>query len=548
MTPASSDRYQSRLFRFVYKQSRRLTQQCDRAWRNLQSTASWVAAVGLYPLLLLLQSRRSTANQVHQAVEETLRQLPADDAGIPEESPTVDTPIRQVLLYVTEATERQKSKACPRAKRRVKSQKLGFVEAGVQKSKVRSQNSEVFHATTNYQLPSRSVALASTTDRQLPITTHSIRGIASQLSNRSLVLVTAQNQTLDVLDPQQQESLQAEIMNAVARYWQYRRSQNQSLTPSPWLTSLDHTVAEVESHHLVRVKSTAIAFYQSIFSQTAELTDSKRPTAEVQTEPSSKTHRTAKILSLIWAAIDYFFGTDDRATHHMPSGTSRNRANPRLIGKSTPGKPRFTPSRPTARLPASHNSADEDLADPWLTTSDLFGAAAQETTHRPITTIALPANPAADCAIPQKREGLRQLLSKIRAPQGIVKRRYSAGDSPNLAPQGGQQSTSQVSQLQTATDERISPPNSQRGHGEIGAGAKGKQTLQKAKTNRISTSTSKTSSVQAKPDWIETPATLIGYVKHPLEQILAWLDRVMLWLEESIVKFWQWMQKIWHQL
>ena len=107
MTPASSARYQSRLFRFVHKQSRRFNQQCDRAWRNLQSTASWVAAVGMYPIFLLLQSRRSTANQVHQAVEATLRQLPSDDAVIQEESPTVDTPIRQVLLYVTGAGRRE---------------------------------------------------------------------------------------------------------------------------------------------------------------------------------------------------------------------------------------------------------------------------------------------------------------------------------------------------------------------------------------------------------------------------------------------------------
>jgi hypothetical protein len=187
MTPASSDRYQSRLFRFVYQQSRRFTQQCDRAFRNLKSTASWVAAVGLYPLFLLLQSRRSTANQVHQAVEATLRQLPAEDKDTSEESPTVDTPIRQVLLYVAES----------------------------QKSKVKSQN----------------LLATSLTPYPLPLTP--VAGIASQLSNRSLVLVTAQNQALDVLDPQQQESLQDKIISAIAAYWQYRQRQNQSRLPTP---------------------------------------------------------------------------------------------------------------------------------------------------------------------------------------------------------------------------------------------------------------------------------------------------------------------------
>ena len=34
------------------------------------------------------------------------------------------------------------------------------------------------------------------------------------------------------------------------------------------------------------------------------------------------------------------------------------------------------------------------------------------------------------------------------------------------------------------------------------------------------------------PDWIETNATAMGYVKHPLEQLLEWLDLAILWLED----------------
>jgi hypothetical protein len=48
--------------------------------------------------------------------------------------------------------------------------------------------------------------------------------------------------------------------------------------------------------------------------------------------------------------------------------------------------------------------------------------------------------------------------------------------------------------------------------------------------------------LQATPDWIETPATPTGYVKHPLEQLLEWLDTAMLWLEELVVKVWQWLK------
>jgi hypothetical protein len=39
---------------------------------------------------------------------------------------------------------------------------------------------------------------------------------------------------------------------------------------------------------------------------------------------------------------------------------------------------------------------------------------------------------------------------------------------------------------------------------------------------------------------IETIATPIGYVKHPLERLLGWLDQALLWLETQIDHLWQW--------
>jgi hypothetical protein len=49
---------------------------------------------------------------------------------------------------------------------------------------------------------------------------------------------------------------------------------------------------------------------------------------------------------------------------------------------------------------------------------------------------------------------------------------------------------------------------------------------------------------QSDPSWIEAQATLVGYVKHPLEQILEWLDQGLLWLETLIARLWQWLKKM----
>jgi hypothetical protein len=41
--------------------------------------------------------------------------------------------------------------------------------------------------------------------------------------------------------------------------------------------------------------------------------------------------------------------------------------------------------------------------------------------------------------------------------------------------------------------------------------------------------------------WIDTIATPIGYVKHPLERVLGWLDQAILWIETHAAHLWQWL-------
>jgi hypothetical protein len=42
--------------------------------------------------------------------------------------------------------------------------------------------------------------------------------------------------------------------------------------------------------------------------------------------------------------------------------------------------------------------------------------------------------------------------------------------------------------------------------------------------------------------WINTPAETVGYVRHPLEILLSWLDRGLAWLEQGWFWSWGWLQ------
>ena len=62
--------------------------------------------------------------------------------------------------------------------------------------------------------------------------------------------------------------------------------------------------------------------------------------------------------------------------------------------------------------------------------------------------------------------------------------------------------------------------------------------------NLTNSEVSQPTNIAHTPDWIETEATTMGYIKHPLEQLLAWLDSAMLWLENLLVKIWQQLQQL----
>jgi len=61
------------------------------------------------------------------------------------------------------------------------------------------------------------------------------------------------------------------------------------------------------------------------------------------------------------------------------------------------------------------------------------------------------------------------------------------------------------------------------------------------KTQKCVKESKKTAKATDSPDWLEAQVTSTGYIKHPLEKILGWLDRVMVKVEEAIAKTWYWL-------
>ncbi|BAZ66983.1 MAG: hypothetical protein KME28_14935 [Pelatocladus maniniholoensis HA4357-MV3] len=521
MSSASSERYQSRLFNFVHKQSRRWSEGVGRTFRHLQVAANWSLEALAYPVFILLQKARESAGKQLQATgEQTQNPQIANYTDFQSEAPPAsDIPIQQVLKVVENLQIISRLKT--------------------QDSRLKTQG---FRITPHLDLSSN------------------IQGIASQLCDRQLVLVTLENEILDILTPQQQQKLEEHIITEIANYWrQWRLSQvkeettnvigeiNRLLTKltgsnhkntTPALLSpntdqnpeelsllnakrslalLDATVAKLESNALEPISHTSRELIQILQTQLQIFIYGKEQIATNQqtTATLDNSHNpTSKIQNLIWAAINFFFGESQskkldqaRSKNQISSGFQINH-HKKLFGKSH-------------KLQKTSKMQSHELIDLWLSESDIFGDVqiigksldnSNQTnplvSNSPISNSVFPSNQTA-------RYPLQTLIHRLQSFTLQSKERLVQKQNP-VTDLTSTQTTFQKISIATQTVFAISQQQHQQ-----------------------------TTEVEAKPDWIEIKAKTIGYDKHPLEQILGWLDSTMLWLEEMMVRIFKLLQRLW---
>ncbi len=543
MSSGSSGRYQSRLFNFVHQQSRRVTQQWEHTFRHLQVATKWGVEVLLYPVYLLFQSSESSGKTLHTKEPQTRLKLQPNDTDFqPETLPNADSPIQNVLEAVNYLSSDEPASTPTKASEHFNPLAL----LGVFRLKLVENNSSLTQSsniTANQAVSLNPSQLDNALQQRLPI----VRGIATNLMNRNLVLVTADNEILDILTPEQQAKLEDRIINEVANYWQSWRliiaKKETQLLPQidrllakltdgnpakipvlaegipkdllntdRLLAFLDIAVAKLESNALVPVQERSQEIVQVAQTQlNIFLYGKEQLAAKGEIAPNAdglETH-SQNFQALIEAALNYFFGVGNRKTLETT-----------ISNEKLPGK--LLSSRFRKALSKSPLGENQDFTnDPWLTWNDLFGDT-ETVADKPVT-LSGGKNPALAPSLsikhfPQKNLSVKQ----PKFGSGLVQRKQP---SSNLA---SSQKTSGKVAFVKQTQTRISQTKSENSKGEM-----------------LKQQFHQSSQVEAQPDWIETKATLTGYEKHPLEQLLEWLDYVMVWLEERFVKIFQSLRQLW---
>ncbi|HEY9635589.1 MAG TPA: hypothetical protein V6D14_19455 [Coleofasciculaceae cyanobacterium] len=652
MSSGSSGRYQSRLFNFLNRQALRLTDQYDRTVRHLKVAATWGVQILLYPVYLLAQASLSVGRQLSSAAEAGWPRLKALTRSRPQEPPpAADIPIQRVLNQVNtlELQIERFNVGRLTVESSAQSPNLGFEHTyGEQLCNIEPSTSSTLPLGNTYDEQLATPTQLSQTAQESSNERYMIQGVASLLATRTLVLVTVENQILDILTAQQQRKLSSKISWEVAnlrRQWRIAQTSNRQFTQrslttldkppvflpmrlfwqlmawvqtSPVAISanlfqestlvsrcvspnqtlaltyrsrrqrelpmsndqtkinqqvpqsviryapipeaiafLDRTVAELESNQLVPGSEVVIALGERTQKLLQPL-QSKFMTPRHQAEsPEVSQTNTFRIQALIYAAIDYFFGKHRR---NLSQTDFQERS---AILTNPQGQVQGLSGYHSNALPPNLELADATEPDPWLTWSDLYGTPdTQGLTHNPPSTIhtrksqvqlpaafkgKMPAMPGNSIWNVIKRYlGGKQppgKLSRSRTVESRGKPPESVVPNTQLTTQGGPRGTVTTT-LKNPSKQRDNAPTKRK---TLSLAADARNTTispPMAATTAITTPSSSSSDahLEPAPDWIETQATPTGYVKHPLEQLLQWLDRGMLWLEELAMKIWRWLR------
>ena len=499
---SSTGPYKSRLLNWVNRQALHWSDRLEKTARQLKVTAEWGTQLLLYPVYLFVQTGRMAGYQLKHA-----RQNPATK---PQPSLLAsDQPIQQVLKALQPSQALQNNQSA------------------------------------------------------------SIQGVVCVLKTQAVVLVTQSNQVCGLTEHQQHQ-LRQRISWEVADYWYQRRQLQSAQTAGqlPAKRTSPHVLAPARFFwgvmHWLQGSPIAIAlnlFGESTFVRTPGPENASPPrqlppssifaSLERRVRPKpvvSRNHdvdreqpiayvseaietNPAKIHSLIKAAIDYFFGRHSPHSVALPGAD----ASPEKI---TLGD-RLHRFQWLHRFRFNGLSSPDPSTDPFQLTH-LIRAAIDYFFGKPGQTLFGTTTSWADANHQPEHS-----LSCQPSSNDV----WLSWEDLFEAPFQTQQSDLTPPQLPTTKPIRLGTPL-----------AKIKQVLNKQRDSTLSAQSDAThvqsaasegsaidsdhqSALELSADWIDIHATTMGYIKHPLEKILAWLDRIILWLEELVTNIWRWLLK-----
>ena len=204
-----SGNYQSRVFTFVSRSTDRLKDSCAKGLRHLKVAVVWSGQILLSPLHWLAQATKIFQPQLPPPRQQPiLSQQPASDINIEQALELV-----KVAGYPIEITQNGTSTLVELSEIEITQPKSSLT---VDRSVTAPTLSQPTTGIVAVEVPHE---ITYTRSRQVTAPKQTIRGISSLLSDRQLVLVTNENEILDILTLAQQQEIRRRIGLDIALAW-----------------------------------------------------------------------------------------------------------------------------------------------------------------------------------------------------------------------------------------------------------------------------------------------------------------------------------------
>ncbi len=288
-----------------------------------------------------------------------------------------------------------------------------------------------------------------------------------------------------------------------------------------FLKLLDRAAVNLEEFNVPQVSKSTV---ESIIGQPEKInTASSDPILSPNTREIVENYA-RNIEEMIWSSVDYLLGKETAASENTEKSVAIKYALEQRELEST--------------------EKDRKESDrPWLNLQDLFGESAPATSSQTsISQIATNVKPKIDEIekMPERRstlpstspypEAIHTLLTQLKSSlfTKVSKSQHQKASNLETTPKNSLVPTVKESPPTAAEETELAEPK------------KPEITGQTSKFVRIATTPQNKRSDKPPDEYLETKAESMGYIKHPLEQVLEWLDQIMLRLETIAVQLWEW--------
>jgi hypothetical protein len=381
-----------------------------------------------------------------------------------------------------------------------------------------------------------------------------VRGLASMLGTGSLVLVTSNNQVLDILTPAQQTDLTRRLAWELASYW---RRQKRFAVPQAQRLSTYLPLPQPQQNALppIRAWRGLMAWMQrSSVAVSTDLFQESQLSLRYSVSPSAPSAHPLDQPSWEAAEVqfyDWLSQTGRSASHLVTAGwlsgkTALDKRSLQAgmhqfrIESRAEFRAEFRAMLPAAQsldLPLAllqNQSAPSD----WLVKLDRWMSEIPGLRAAPALLDSLPGAASADWCCSEHSAQLTAAVldnaeAKTEARTGSTARALNPPIREIIQPR-----IAQIPPSCPLYADALSEWDADHGMGHP------HYHRQRIDAPLTSLDTANQEEAAMVPQsWIETEAELVEYMKHPLEQVLEWLDHGMLWVEQRLGKVWLWLNR-----